>query len=202
MQFRHIAFCSVALDLLFCRPGVSTAQTAVKPLSTPAVRASGAAKPVDFARDVLPALKASCFQCHGVARQEGGLAYGQPDVFGQRRRQWDGAPAGRWEGESVGAAGTGTGRQTADAARICAVRPGTDGEADGLDRSGSGLAGERERETLGLYSPCSAEDSDCEEQSLGAQSHRRLCAGAARKRRAYTFAGGRERDADAACLST
>ena len=73
MQFRHIAFCSVALDLLFCRPGVSTAQTAVKPLSTPAVRASGAAKPVDFARDVLPALKASCFQCHGVARQEGGL---------------------------------------------------------------------------------------------------------------------------------
>ena len=50
------------LPLLFAIvPTVATAQTA------------NLGKPVDFAHEVLPALKASCFQCHGPERQEAGL---------------------------------------------------------------------------------------------------------------------------------
>src|SRR5690242_4178097 len=41
-------------------------------LANPLYHAPDAAK-VDFARDVLPILKASCFQCHGAERKEGGL---------------------------------------------------------------------------------------------------------------------------------
>jgi mono/diheme cytochrome c family protein len=35
--------------------------------------AAVAAEPVDYARDVKPILKASCFACHGALKQEAGL---------------------------------------------------------------------------------------------------------------------------------
>ena len=35
--------------------------------------AHAAAAPVDYARDVKPLLKARCWACHGVLKQEGGL---------------------------------------------------------------------------------------------------------------------------------
>ena len=50
--------------------GVSMAQ---KPAATSDARTSDAGKTVDFANDVLTALKASCFQCHGAEKQAAGL---------------------------------------------------------------------------------------------------------------------------------
>ena len=66
MQSHRIAFCLFVFGPLSCGLGVSMAQK-------PAVHAAGATKTVDFTHDVLPALKASCFQCHGPERQAAGL---------------------------------------------------------------------------------------------------------------------------------
>ncbi|MCW3098872.1 MAG: hypothetical protein JWL77_4490 [Chthonomonadaceae bacterium] len=70
MQFHRTAFCLFILGSLSCGLGVSMAQ---KPASKPAARAADVGKPVDFAHEVLPALKASCFQCHGPEKQAAGL---------------------------------------------------------------------------------------------------------------------------------
>jgi hypothetical protein len=70
MQSNRIAFCIFVLGSLSCVLGVSMAQ---KPAAKPNAHASDATKPIDFAQEVLPALKASCFQCHGAERQAAGL---------------------------------------------------------------------------------------------------------------------------------
>jgi mono/diheme cytochrome c family protein len=67
---RTTVVCLLVFGPLFCGLGISMAQ---KPAAKPVSRASDAAKPVDFAHDVLPALKASCFQCHGAEKQAAGL---------------------------------------------------------------------------------------------------------------------------------
>ena len=72
MQSHRIAFCLFVFGLLICGPGPGKAQKAAKPTAiAPVLPELG--KTVDFAREVLPALKASCFQCHGSERQAAGL---------------------------------------------------------------------------------------------------------------------------------
>src|SRR5438105_15141001 len=39
-----------------------------------------AARPVDFLRDVQPILTNSCFECHGLQKQKGGLRLDQKEV--------------------------------------------------------------------------------------------------------------------------
>jgi hypothetical protein len=68
MQLHRTALSLFVLGPLTCGLGVSMAQ---RPASKPVVPEVG--KRVDFAREVLPALKASCLQCHGAERQAAGL---------------------------------------------------------------------------------------------------------------------------------
>ena len=73
MQSYRIAFSLLLIGLLFCGIGFSEAQTPSKSAALSFARAPGAVTTVDFAHEVLPALKASCFQCHGAERQAAGL---------------------------------------------------------------------------------------------------------------------------------
>jgi len=66
MQLHRTTFSLFILGCLTCGLGISMAQ---KPTASPV----GVNKTVDFAHEVLPALKASCFQCHGAEKQAAGL---------------------------------------------------------------------------------------------------------------------------------